>query len=119
MKGMERADWVRIAESPKFIELHDRKTRFLFGWLIAFTVFFFLVPLGAGYLPELYRLKVVGNINFAYLMVMFQFVGSWALAIHYTRWANNVSDPLSAQVKEEMLSRIKETIGGHRADAHQ
>lgn len=119
MEGMTHSDWVRIAESPKFAELHSRKFRFLFGWWVLFTVFFFLVPLGAGYLPDLYRLKIVGNINFAYTMAMFQFIGSWALAIHYTRWANSVSDPLTAHVKEELAVHQENAAGTGRPRAHQ
>jgi uncharacterized membrane protein (DUF485 family) len=31
-------DWSAIAKNPKFIELHHKKTAFLFGWWIEFFV---------------------------------------------------------------------------------
>ena len=41
-------DWSAIAKNPKFIELHHKKTTFLVGWWVFSTVFYFLLPIGAG-----------------------------------------------------------------------
>jgi len=118
MKELEHTDWVRIAESPSFIELHRKKTRFLFGWWICSVLFFFTIPLGAGYLPDLFRFKVIGNINFAYILVIFTFFASWYLSIRYMRWANRVSDPLTAHVVEELAARIHSTGSVAQPMAH-
>jgi uncharacterized membrane protein (DUF485 family) len=106
MRALEHSDWVKIAESPEFVELHQRKTRFLFGWWICATLFFFCIPLGAGYLPNVFEYKVIGNINFAYTLVIFTFFASWLLSVLYMIWANKVSDPLTAQVVEKLAKKL-------------
>jgi uncharacterized membrane protein (DUF485 family) len=97
-----QVDWQKIVRSDKFIQLHKKKTRFLFGWWLISTAVYFALPLGSGFLPDLFRLKVIGNINFAYLFVILQFALSFFIAIHYTMWANRISDPLTAQVVQEL-----------------
>ncbi len=42
-------DWAAIAKDPRFIELHHKKSRFLFGWWIFSSVYYFLLPIGAAY----------------------------------------------------------------------
>lgn len=95
-------DWAAIARNPKFRELHKRKTVFLFGWWIFSTLYYFLLPIGAGHWPELFRVKVIGNINFGYLFALSQFFVSWAIAIYYASWANRVSDRLTKELIDEL-----------------
>jgi uncharacterized membrane protein (DUF485 family) len=95
-------DWAAIAKNPKFIELHRRKAYFLFGWWIFSTIYYFLLPIGAGSAQELWRWKVIGNINFGYLFALSQFFVSWALAMYYAAWANKVSDRLTNELIEEL-----------------
>lgn len=102
MSKLEKVDWGQVANSSRFVELASRKKRFLFGWWIVSTAWYFLLPLGAGFLPALFRWKVIGNINFAYLFALSQFFLSWAIAIHYYLWANKVSDPMTAQVAQQI-----------------
>jgi uncharacterized membrane protein (DUF485 family) len=95
-------DWASIAKNPKFEEIHRRKTYFLFGWWIFSSVYYFLLPIGAGSATELWRWKVIGAINFGYLFALSQFFVSWWLAIYYARWATRVSDRLTAELIEEL-----------------
>ena len=48
---------------------------------------------------------MIGNINFAYVLVIFTFFACWYLSVRYMRWANRVSDPLTAHVVEELAAR--------------
>ncbi len=48
-------DWAKIAKNPKFVELHHRKSAFLFGWWIFSTIYYFLLPIGAAYTPGLFK----------------------------------------------------------------
>ncbi|MBI4963334.1 MAG: DUF485 domain-containing protein [Desulfomonile tiedjei] len=98
----KKEDWAAIAKNPKFVELHHRKAYFLFGWWIFSTVYYFLLPIGAGSATELWRWKVIGNINFGYLFALSQFFVSWALAIYYAVWANRVSDRLTNELLDEL-----------------
>lgn len=106
MNTLDHLDWVKIAKSPEFVELHQRKIRFLFGWWICSIMFFFCIPLGAGYLPGLFQYRVIGNINFAYTLVIFTFFASWFLSVRYMMWANKVSDPLTNQVVKKLAKKL-------------
>jgi uncharacterized membrane protein (DUF485 family) len=95
-------DWAAIARNPKFIELHGRKTKFLFGWWIFSTLFYFLLPIGAAYAPELFKIKVLGRINFGYAFALSQFFVSWWLAMYYAKVANRDFDRLTRELVQEL-----------------
>jgi uncharacterized membrane protein (DUF485 family) len=97
-----QAKWAEIAKNPKFQELHRRKAYFLFGWWIFSTLYYFLLPIGAGAAPGLFSVKVIGNINFGYLFALSQFFVSWGIAIYYAGWANRVSDRLTDELCREL-----------------
>jgi uncharacterized membrane protein (DUF485 family) len=98
----QQEDWAAIARNPKFIELHHRKAYFLFGWWIFSTVYYFLLPIGAGSFGGFFSIKVIGNINVGYLFALSQFFVSWALAIYYAVWANRVADRLTNELIREL-----------------
>ena len=56
-------NWVAIDSDPRFQELHSKKTRFLWGLMIFSIVYYFLLPVGAGYFPALFKIKGWGPIN--------------------------------------------------------
>ncbi|MGD9817639.1 MAG: DUF485 domain-containing protein [Desulfomonilaceae bacterium] len=103
--AQKQEDWAAIARNPKFIEIHKRKTAFLFGWWIFSTVYYFLLPIGAGASPGFFGIKVIGNINIGYLFALSQFFVSWAIAIYYASWANRVSDRLTNELIDELKLR--------------
>ncbi|MBI5251769.1 MAG: DUF485 domain-containing protein [Desulfomonile tiedjei] len=98
----QQADWAAIARNPKFVEIHHKKTVFLFGWWIFSTVYYFLLPIGAGAAPGLFSVKVIGNINFGYLFALSQFFVSWGIAMYYASWATRVSDRLTSELLDEL-----------------
>ena len=95
-------DWAAIARHPKFLELHRRKTTFLFGWWLASATLYFLFTLGAGFAPGLYRTKVAGPLNFGFVFGLAQFFISWGIALHYSRVANARFDRLTAELGESL-----------------
>ena len=95
-------DWDAIAENPKFRELHRKKNVFLFGWWIFASVWYFLLPLGAAYAPALFKLRLIGNINFGYLFSLSQFLVSWGIAIYYAFVANRDFDRLTRELVAEI-----------------
>ena len=101
----KQEDWAAIARNPKFVELHRRKAYFLFGWWIFSSVYYFLLPIGAGSAQGLYSWKIIGNINFGYLFALSQFLVSWAIALYYASWANKVSDRLTNELLDELKLR--------------
>lgn len=103
VSSLTREDWLRIYNSEKFTELSRRKKKFLFGWWVLSVSWFFTIPLGVAYLPDLYTAQVFGKINFVYVMVFATFFFTFWLCYHYTKWCNTVSDPLTDQVVKELL----------------
>ena len=102
-------DWKAIVADPRFQALHAKKTRFLWG-LMAFSVaYYFLLPLGAAYMPELFARKVAGPVNFGILFALSEFVVAWGIAFVYSRRANAEFDTMAAE-----LIRDAEKIGGRR-----
>ena len=95
-------DWAAIARNPKFVELHRRKAVFLFGWWIFSTLFYFLLPLGAAYTPELFKIKVIGRVNVGYLFALSQFFVSWGIAMYYARVANKDFDRLTRELVQDI-----------------
>lgn len=98
-----QTDWSAIANSPKFIELQRKKKLFMFSWWGIGSLSYFILLLGAAYTPEIFRIKVIGKINFGYLLCLFQFFLAWAMAILYAYKANSDFDPLT----EEILAEIE------------
>jgi uncharacterized membrane protein (DUF485 family) len=96
-------DWGMIAKNPKYLELKRRKRVFLFGWWIASSIYYFLLPTLSGYFPDLFKIKLLGVINFGYLFILSQFVVAFFVAIYYTKVANNVFDRLT----EELVAEIQ------------
>lgn len=91
-------NWAAIDNDPRFQALHKRKTSFLWGLMIFSTVYYFLLPIGAAYFPELFKIKVWGPMNFGILFALSEFVVAWTIAFIYTRRANREFDSMAAEI---------------------
>lgn len=98
----EKYDWSGIARNGKYLELKRKKRVFLFGWWLASSVYYFLLPVLSGYFPDLFRIKIIGVINFGYLFILSQFVVAFFVAIIYTRVANSEFDRLTDELVREI-----------------
>ena len=63
MADTTQVDWKAIDSRPDFQELHRRKMGFLWGLMVFSLVFYFLLPIGAAYFQNIYRIKVWGPVN--------------------------------------------------------
>ncbi len=97
-------NWSWIAQHPKYLQLKSKKRSFLFGWWIASSIYYFLLPILSGYVPDLFRIKIIGAINFGYLFILSQFVVAFFVAIYYTKVANTEFDRLTAELIKEIQS---------------
>ncbi len=100
-------NWEAIDADPRFQELHRRKTRFLWTLMIFSIVYYFLLPIGAAYFTDLFRVKVWGPVNFGILFALSEFVVAWAIAYIYARVASRTFDPMA----DEILKKAG-TMGG-------
>lgn len=91
-------DWAAVHADPRFRDLHRRKTRFLWGLMALSVVFYFLLPVGAGYFPELFKIRVWGPLNVGLVFAFSQFVVAWGIAFYYARRANREFDVLAAEL---------------------
>ena len=98
---MSKIDWKAIDSRPEFQVLHSKKMAFLWGLMIFSLVYYFLLPIGAAYFQDWYKIKVWGPVNVGILFAMSQFVVAWSLAFIYARRANSVFDPMAAEIVRE------------------
>lgn len=91
-------NWAAIDADPRFQELHRKKTAFLWGLMIFSVVYYFLLPIGAAYFPELFRIKVWGPVNVGILFALSEFVVAWTIAGIYARRANREFDAMAAEI---------------------
>jgi len=91
-------DWNAVIADPRFQALHRRKRSFLTGLMAFSVVFYFLLPIGAAYLQDLFRTKVWGVVNFGLLFALLQFVVAWSVAFYYSRVANRDFDRMARAI---------------------
>ncbi|QTR54092.1 MULTISPECIES: DUF485 domain-containing protein [Thiothrix] len=91
-------NWAAIDNDPRFQTLHKKKTTFLWSLMIFSVIYYFLLPIGAGYYPELFKIKVWGPVNVGILFALSEFVVAWSIAFIYTRRANRDFDEMAAEI---------------------
>lgn len=91
-------NWEAIDADPRFQELHRRKSRFLWALMIFSIVYYFLLPIGAAYFTDLFRVKLWGPVNFGILFALSEFVVAWAIAYIYARVASRTFDPMADEI---------------------
>ncbi len=75
-----------------------RRARFLWGLMVFSVVYYFLLPIGAAYFQELFRIKVWGPVNVGLVFALSEFVVAWGIAFFYARRANAEFDPMAAEI---------------------
>ncbi|MBX9632223.1 MAG: DUF485 domain-containing protein [Burkholderiales bacterium] len=106
---MKPMNWVAIDQDPRFQQLHAKKTRFLWGLMIFSIVYYFLLPIGAGYFSDLFKIKVWGPVNVGILFALSEFIVAWGIAWIYARRANTEFDAMASEI-----NRIAETLGSQK-----
>lgn len=90
--------WSAISADEQFQTLHHRKSRFLWGLMVFSVVYYFLLPIGAAYFQDLFRVKVWGPVNVGILFALSEFIVAWAIAFVYARRANAEFDALAEKI---------------------
>jgi len=105
MANGSNIDWNAVIADPRFQALHRRKQTFLTGLMVFSVVFYFLLPIGAAYFQDLYKIKVWGVVNFGLLFALSEFVVAWAIAIYYSRVANRDFDRMAREIAADYEKR--------------
>lgn len=89
-------NWAAIDNDPRFQALHKKKTTFLWSLMIFSIIYYFMLPIGAAYYQDLFKIKVWGPVNVGLLFALSEFVVAWSIAAIYARRANRDFDAMSA-----------------------
>jgi uncharacterized membrane protein (DUF485 family) len=101
----QAVDWEALIRDPRFQSLHRRKTLFLWGLMALSVVYYFLLPIGAAYYQDLFKIRVWGVINVGLLFALSEFVVAWSIALIYSRRAGNEFDQLAAQIAADFSKK--------------
>ena len=106
MAEAANVDWKAVVADPRFQALHRKKTGFLWGLMVFSVLFYFLLPVGAAYFQELYKVKVYGPVNLGLLFALTQFIVAWAIAFIYSRKANAEFDSEAAAIVADIEKQL-------------
>ena len=81
------------------------KLKFLVPMTIIFMVGYIGLTVLAGFARDLMGTRVVGSVNLGFVLIAFNYLLSWALAIIYGRIAADRFDPLAAKAAIETSRR--------------
>jgi uncharacterized membrane protein (DUF485 family) len=104
--------WDKIAESQDFQDLMATKRIFIIPAFIFFVVYYFALPVLVGYAPQFMSIKVIGNVNLAYLFALSQFFVAWLIAGLYVRAANNFDRLANDIVEKAVVAKAVNVTGG-------
>lgn len=104
MATSEAFDWDAIIRDPRFQSLHRRKSLFLWGLMALSVAYYFMLPIGAAYFQEVFKIRVWGVVNVGLLFALSEFVVAWAIALIYSRKASQDFDLLAAQISADFAS---------------
>ena len=110
MVDTTQVDWKAIDSRPEFQELHRKKMGFLWGLMIFSLIYYFLLPIGAAYFQDIYKIKVWGVVNVGLLFALSEFVVAWGIAYYYARRASAVFDPMAAAIVRD----VEKQMGGRK-----
>jgi len=92
--------WDEIAESKAFRDLMATKKIFIVPAFVFFVLYYFALPVLVGYAPRFMSMKVIGQVNLAYLFALSQFAVAWIIAGLYVRAAGDF-DRLAEDIVEK------------------
>ncbi len=94
-------DWDAIIRDPRFQSLHRRKSTFLWGLMALSVVYYFLLPVGAAYYQDLFKIRVWGPVNVGLVFALSEFIVAWTIALVYSRKASSDYDKMAAEIAAE------------------
>ncbi|MES1998032.1 MAG: DUF485 domain-containing protein [Pseudomonadota bacterium] len=93
-----KMNWRAIDADPRFQALHRKKSLFLWGLMIFSMVYYFLLPIGAAYFQDIFKIKVWGPVNIGLLFALSEFIVAWLIAYIYSRKANAEFDAMAQDI---------------------
>lgn len=98
-------DYQEVQQREDFQDLRKTHRSFVFPMTLFFLVFYLIyVTLGA-FWPELFAIKIFGNITVGILYGLSQFVVVGVITAAYVRFTNKTLDPKAVAIREELEAR--------------
>lgn len=108
-------NWAALAADPRFVSLHRKKSRFLWGLMAFSMAYYLLLPLGAAYAPALFGTRVWGPMNVGLLFALSEFIVAWGIAVVYSRRANREFDRMAAELVAHVYPLLGKTADERRS----
>jgi uncharacterized membrane protein (DUF485 family) len=102
-----KTEWDTIAATQSFKDLMATKKIFIVPAFIFFVVYYFTLPVLVGYAPAFMAIKVIGNVNIAYLFALSQFFMAWIIAGLYVKAANDFD-----RLSKDIIEKASDAQGG-------
>jgi len=102
--------WEHVAAMDEFKLLLLARVEFVVPAVIAFVVYYFLLPISVGYFPQ-FMDKRIGPVNLAYLFALSQFFVAWLIAWLYVRAARRFDD-FGSRIMDHLDKRDAAAKGG-------
>jgi uncharacterized membrane protein (DUF485 family) len=102
-----QSTWDQIAESKEFQDLMATKRVFIVPAFVFFVLYYFSLPVLVGYAPQFMSMKVIGQVNLAYLFALSQFFMAWIIAGLYVKAANTFD-----RLAKDILEKAESANGG-------
>ncbi len=106
-------DFPAAQRSPEFQELRKTHRGFVFPLAVAFLVWYLLYVVLAMYVPQLFAIQVVGNVNLGVVLGLLQFVTTFAITGAYVSFANRKLDPKATAIRERLEPSLGPAGGVH------
>ncbi|MGX5358973.1 DUF485 domain-containing protein [Kocuria sp. KH4] len=106
-------DFPAAQRSPEFQELRRTHRGFVFPLAVAFLIWYLLYVVLAMYVPQLFAIRVVGNVNLGVILGLLQFVTTFAITGAYVSFANRRLDPKATAIRERLEPGPGSTGGVH------
>ena len=111
-------NWQMIVADPRFQALHRKKTTFLWGLMVFSIIYYFLLPIGAAYFQDLYKIKVWGPVNVGLSVRAVGVHRRLGHRVYYSRRANAEFDPMAREIcatpKRQVTQMNAQSFGDRR-----
>ena len=99
--------WVEGIASAEFKALIDAKRRSIVPMIIIYIVGYLGLSILAGFGRGLLGIKLIGAVNFGFVLIAGNYLMSWLLAIVYARISGSRHDPLIKLVIDKAHAGVK------------
>ncbi|MGK5679827.1 DUF485 domain-containing protein [Actinoplanes sp. URMC 104] len=93
-----------VQDSEEFGRLRSAVRSYVFPMTVAFFLWYALYVLLSAYARGFMGAKIVGNINVALVFGLLQFVTTFLIAWHYSRYAARKIDPLAEKIHADLTA---------------